>query len=187
MPRGRPLATAREQADERRLVEAAQRDPRRFADLYEENFERIYAYIATRVRDRAEAQDLTAEVFHRALENLKNFEWRGAPFAAWLYRIAANAIADHGKLAAREQTGDLPDPGAEPDYEEIERRAKIFRLVHDLPADQRRVIELRFVEGRGIRDVAAELGRSEGAVKQLQFRALQNLRDRWTESGERHG
>src|SRR5271168_3810331 len=97
-------AAARIDADysaERALIEAAQRDRSRFADLYEANFERVYAYIARRVRDRDQAQDLTADVFHSALKNLSRFEWRGAPFAAWLFRIAANAIASRGKRAAQ--------------------------------------------------------------------------------------
>ena len=72
---------------ERRLVEAAQRDPACFAQLYENNFERVYAFVARRVRDRDQAQDLTADVFHRALANLSRFQWRGTPFAAWLLRI----------------------------------------------------------------------------------------------------
>jgi RNA polymerase sigma-70 factor (ECF subfamily) len=90
-------------AGERRLVEAAQKDPGRFGELYENNFERVYAYIARRVGNREEAQDLTAEVFHQALANLARYEWRGLPFAAWLLRIASNAIADSWKSKAREQ------------------------------------------------------------------------------------
>jgi len=66
---------------ERLMIEAAQKDPRRFAELYEANFERIYAFIVRRVQDRHEAEDLTAEVFHHALANLSRFEWRGVPFA----------------------------------------------------------------------------------------------------------
>jgi RNA polymerase sigma-70 factor (ECF subfamily) len=65
-------------ANERLLIEAAQKDPRRFADLYEANFERVYAFIARRVHERADAEDLTAEVFHQALANLNKFAWRGA-------------------------------------------------------------------------------------------------------------
>lgn len=80
--------------DERQLIAAAQADPCRFAALYDLHFERVYAYVARRVGNRAEAEDVTAEVFQQALASLPRFEWRGAPFAAWLYRIAANAIAD---------------------------------------------------------------------------------------------
>ena len=163
--------------DERALVEAARRDPAKFAELYEIHFELIYAYIARRVRDRDVAEDLTSEVFHKALANLGSFEWRGAPFAAWLIRIAANAIADQSKRAAREAGNPGPELRSEPDMEAIENRARLFRLVGDLPADQKQVIYGRFVQQQSIREIAQELGRSEGAVKQLQFRALQNLRE----------
>jgi RNA polymerase sigma-70 factor (ECF subfamily) len=174
--------TAAGDLDERSLIEASQRDPRRFAELYEANFERVYAFAAARVRDRSEAQDVTSEVFHQALANLDRFEWRGVPFAAWLYRIAANAIADRAKRAGRERPLDASEPAVIAEQEETEMRAKVFRLVKDLPAEQARVIEMRFAGGESIRDVAKHLGRSEGAVKQLQYRALQTLRDRLGES-----
>jgi RNA polymerase sigma-70 factor (ECF subfamily) len=91
------------ESDERHLVEAAQRDPACFADLYERHFERVYAFVVRRVRDRSAAEDLTSEVFHQALANIRRFEWRGAPFGAWLLRIAANAIADRWQRMARER------------------------------------------------------------------------------------
>ena len=175
----RPAARVpRENADERLLVEAAQKDPAKFADLYELHFERIYAFVARRVNHRDKAEDVTSEVFHKALANLKTYEWRGLPFAAWLFRIAANAVADHSKRNAREITGsaDLSDPGSNPEQEAIEDRARLFRLVDRLPVEQKRVIFHRFVEQRSIKEIAQQLGRSEGAVKQLQFRALEKLR-----------
>jgi RNA polymerase sigma-70 factor (ECF subfamily) len=167
----------RTEPDERFLIEAAQRDPRRFADLYENHFDRVYAYVTLRVRDRSEAQDITSEVFHHALANLARFEWRGVPFAAWLYRIAANAVADQAKRAAREQTGDVPDVPVEPDLDDVDQRARVFALLGELPPEQERVLRMRFVEEKSIRDAAKEMGKSEGAIKQLQFRALQKLRD----------
>jgi RNA polymerase sigma-70 factor (ECF subfamily) len=172
------LTAPRTEANERRLIAAAQKDPRRFAVLYEQNFDRVYAYVAGRVRNRAEAEDLTAEVFQQALAHLSRFEWRGVPFRAWLLRIAANALADHWQRAVRERGSPLPaDPEAlRP--EEVEARARLFRLVRRLPPAQRRVIVLRFVEERSIREIAEALRRTEGAVKQLQFRALANLRAR---------
>jgi RNA polymerase sigma-70 factor (ECF subfamily) len=167
-------------AEERLMVEAAQHDPAKFADLYETHFERVYAFIASRVRDRHMTEDLTSEVFHKALANLRHYQWRGAPFAAWLIRIAANAIADQSKRSAREVPSpeDPPETAreAEPDLDAIEHRARLFRLVSQLPANQRRVIYQRFVEQLSIREIARRLGRSEGAVKQLQFRALESLR-----------
>ncbi|HET9712750.1 MAG TPA: RNA polymerase sigma factor [Pyrinomonadaceae bacterium] len=170
------------ESDERLLIEAAQGDPSRFAELYEQNFHRVYAYIARRVRDRAEIQDLTAHVFHQALANLGKFKWKGSPFAAWLYRIASNAIADQAKRKMRESS-EQANPAAENsvDLEEVERRARLFSAVDTLPDDQRRVIVMRFADEKSIREIADELGRSEGAVKQLQFRGLENLRNRLQE------
>lgn len=164
------------ETDERLLIEAAQRDPSRFAALYEANFERVYAFVVGRVHDRDVAQDVTAEVFHQALANLPRFQWRGVPFSAWLVRIAANTIADRWQRTNREQElppEELAEPGTDG---ELERRTMLFKLVDALPEDQRTVIVRRFVEQRSIREIARELGRSEGAVKQLQFRALQSMR-----------
>ncbi len=161
--------------DERLLIEAAQRDTSRFADLYEANVDRVYAFVSRRVRNRQEAQDLTSEVFHRALANLQRFEWRGAPFAAWLYRMAANAVADHYLEKARE--GNLPAEEISDDAMiDADRRAALTQCVDRLPKDQRHVIVMRFVEQRTIREIAEDLGKTEGAIKQLQWRAMQNLR-----------
>jgi RNA polymerase sigma-70 factor (ECF subfamily) len=168
---------ALQSGEERALIEAAKRDPGKFAELYELNLDRVYAYVSRRVRDRSIAEDITAEVFHHALANLQHFEWRGTPFAAWLFRIAANEIADRAVQLGREvsNAGDLP--GGE-DPEEVEERARLFRFVRGLPQDQRTVLEMRFVEGRSIRDIAERLNRTEGAIKQLQFRAVRSLRER---------
>jgi RNA polymerase sigma-70 factor, ECF subfamily len=177
---GRKPATKviREDAGERLLVEAAQKEPAKFGALYDVHFERIYAFVARRVRDRDKAEDLTAEVFHKALANLKSYEWRGTPFAAWLYQIAANAIADLSKFSARESGNveDSPEPSGGPEQEAAEAHGRLFRLVDKLPSQQRRVVFERFVEQRSIREIAQQLGKSEGAVKQLQFRALEKLR-----------
>jgi RNA polymerase sigma-70 factor (ECF subfamily) len=179
------------QADaERRLIEDAQKDPRLFGDLYENNFHRVFVFIMRRVRDRNEAEDLTSEVFHQALAGLPRFEWRGVPFAAWLFKIASNAIIDRAKRAAKEQgisnTLDPPADVTPHEFEDqIEERVRLFQLVDRLPAHQRLVIGMRFAEEKSIREIALALGRSEGAVKQLQFRALQNLRARLNdESGD---
>jgi RNA polymerase sigma-70 factor (ECF subfamily) len=167
-------------SDERLLIEAAQHDPSRFAELYESNFNRVYAFVVRRVSNREEAEDVTAEVFHQALLNLGRFQWRGVPFAAWLLRIAANSLADrwqraakHGEVQSPEALEDAQEPGADA---QVERRAMLFQLVDRLPADQRLVILRRFVSQKSVREIAQELGRSEGAVKQLQFRALATLR-----------
>src|SRR5256885_1983236 len=202
----------RSEADERRLVEAAQRDSACFGAVYERYFELVYGYVARRINDRGTTEDLTSEVFHKALANLPRFKWTGAPFGSWLLRIASNLIADRTKRAARQRTASLDsetDRGSGPraskgvdapsqpvgllprgasgppqsqqnDLEHAERRAHLFSLVNGLNEDQRRVVVLRFAEEKSIREVANELGRSEGAVKQLQFRALENLRKKFT-------
>ncbi len=179
------------EAEERRLIEAAQSDPARFADVYENYFALVYAYVARRLRNRAEAEDLTGEVFRKALSSLPRFKWRGAPFAAWLFRIASNMIADRSKRMAKEvpfdESGANAPGGSAPvskgaltsqqkDLEDSERRALLFQLVDELAEDQGRVLIMRFAEEKSIREIAGALGRSEGAVKQLQFRALENLR-----------
>lgn len=176
-------ADAARGAGEQGLVEAAQRDPAKFAALYELHFERVYAFAASRLRDRAAAEDVTSEVFHKALANLPSYEWRGVPFAAWLLRIAANAIIDHAKRAAREfpAPNDPPEPAADPDLQAselraVEHRAELFRLVGQLPEVQKQVVHERFVEQRSIREIAQRLGKTVGAIKQLQLRAVQNLR-----------
>ena len=176
--------------DERILVEAAQRDPSRFAELYERNFDRVYAYVSRRLADRSAVEDVTADVFRQALANLGQFEWRGTPFVAWLLRIAANAVTDQWRRVSREQPmvdADGPESGpADPaSIDAVECRALLFRVVRTLPADQRRVIEMRFAQEKGIREIARELNRSEGAVKQLQFRAIQNLRAQLRKSPEK--
>jgi RNA polymerase sigma-70 factor (ECF subfamily) len=173
--------------DERQLVEAAQRDPSQFAALYERHVGRVYAFVFVRVHDRDVAEDLTADVFHKALKNLGGFEWRGAPFGAWLIRIAANAVADRRRRPSREASS-APDardalealqapevPGALDDFED---RARLYRCVDELPEPQRTVIVERFAHERSLREVAAKLGKSEGAIKQIQLRALRTLRTR---------
>jgi RNA polymerase sigma-70 factor (ECF subfamily) len=170
------LKVVENDTDERFLVEAAQRDPSCFAELYEQNFNRVYAFIARRVATREEVQDLTAEVFHQALAGISGFEWRGAPFVAWLLGIAAHVLSAHWQRNRKRQeilAEDLELAGSDGS---IERRAMIFQLVESLPDDQRQVIVRRFVEQRSIKEIAQEFSRSEGAIKQLQLRALRNLR-----------
>jgi RNA polymerase sigma-70 factor (ECF subfamily) len=160
--------------DEHSLIEAAQKDRARFADLYEQNFERVYAFVLRLVRDRTEAEDVVSEVFTKALNGLDHYESRGVPFVAWLYRIARNVAADRARRAGRETA--LDDADEPSSFDDVERRALLFRLVDTLPPVQRDVIVKRFAEQRTIADVARELRRSEGAVKQLQLRAIESLR-----------
>jgi len=168
--------------DERLLIEAAQADPARFVELYDRNVDRVYAYVSRRAGSRSVAEDVTSEVFEQALTNLRKFEWRGVPFAAWLFRIAANALADHWKRQGRDSHELPPEIPDEREHQDLERRLGLFQLVDRLPDAQRQVIQMRFVEDRSIREVAVALDRSEGAIKQLQLRAIDTLRKGITES-----
>lgn len=161
---------------ERSLIAAARSDPSRFAELYENYFERVYAYVLRRVASRQEAEDVTSDVFHQALANIGKFEWRGAPFSAWLLRIAANSTADKWRKQAREQGNPGKEAGEDFDFEASSEQARLFRLVKELPAEQRLVIEMRFAEEKSINEIAEMIGKTEGAVKQLQFRGIKNLR-----------
>lgn len=170
------MKTVEREDDDRLQVEAAKNEPVRFAELYEQNFHRVYAFVARRV-SRDQAQDLTAEVFHQALASIGSFRWQGAPFISWLYGIAANVLSAHWQKFGR-GPAQLAEDWDQGGSEEIERRAILAELVESLMPDQRVVIVRRFIEQRSIREVAKELGRSEGAVKQLQLRALENLREK---------
>ena len=166
----------RETDDERLLIEAAQRDPRQFARLFERHAHRVYAFVARRVRDREEVEDITSEVFHQALKNLKRYEYRGVPFSAWLFKIAHHAIAQYGRDASRKQEAPLENAPEPVTDEDAERRAVLFDLLRTLPPDQQKVIRLRYAEQKNMREIAGEMDRSEAAVKQLHYRALENLR-----------
>ena len=124
------------ESDEKLVIETAQRDPRRFADLYRMHFDRVYAYIARRVATRSDAQDLTAEVFQQALAHLGRFEWRGVPFAAWLYRIAAHAVTDHHHRTVRDQHVPPNPPLGQDEHESAERGASLYRAVVNYLGDE---------------------------------------------------
>ena len=130
--------------------------------MYDGYVDRVYAYVSRRAGSRAVAEDITSEVFRQALANLPRCEWRGVPFAAWLYRMAANGVADYWRRRGRESQEPPPDLPDERVYEELERRISLFQLVDRLPDLQRRVIEMRFVEDKSVRDIAAMLDRTEG-------------------------
>ena len=161
---------------DRALIEAAQADPARFVEIYERYVDRIYAFVSRRTESRAVAEDITSHVFEQALSTIRSFEWRGIPVVAWLFRIASNALADHWRERARDARYEPPDVPDSREQEDIERRLALYQQVERLPDVQQQVIRMRFIDEKTIREVAAALGRSEGAVKQLQLRALQSLR-----------
>lgn len=177
--------------DEAALVAAAQRDPRDFAPLYDLYAERIYRYAYRRVGTHHDAEDVTAQTFQQALQALPNYEWRGLPFGAWLFRIAGNIINRRGRTGGREiAVEDVTVFGVSEEYDDdpVERvtrdetAGELLELVQTLPPDQQRVLVLKFSHGLKNREIGELMGRSEGAVKQLVHRALVNLRARLNQS-----
>lgn len=166
-------------------------DPDAWAEIYEECFPRIYRYIALRVRNRAEAEDLAEQVFLNALDSISSFKWRGVPVAAWLFRIAHNQVIDYQRKVAKSKT---PLPLDESllkddiDPEEVAARNldinRVVQAMGQLTKAQRDVIELRFVGELTTAEVAKILGKSEGAVKVLQHNALASLRRILSEAGQ---
>ena len=173
--------SAAELEAERLLIEAAQRDRAAFAPLYERYVDQIFAYVHTLTRNRELAEDVTAATFAKALEDLPRFEWRGVPYSAWLYRVAANLVARQARRPAfLELDGNQAASGASPEAE-VEARARadeVRAAVAQLPDDQRQAVLLRFGGDLRNREIAEIMGRSEGAVKLLTFRAMTSLRRR---------
>jgi len=165
--------------DERDLIRRArQRDADAFSELYRQHIDRIFRYVLLRVGDDALAEDLTSEVFVRALESLSAYEDRGAPFAAWLYRIANARVVDHWRSAQRANmsldTDDAEMPVEMPANDVIVYKTLAESLTR-LTSEQQEVIILKFIEGYNIAEIAQITGRTEGAVKALQHRALASL------------
>lgn len=175
------------QADDAALVRAARDAPEAFAALYVRHYPAVFAFASRRAGDMMQAEDITSQTFVRALGALGRFQDCGAPFVAWLLRIAANEVAEQGRRRARrerltawagEGTGSLAGMDTMDQAADWERAAWLRSHLATLSADQRRVVWLRFWEDRTVDDVAAQIGRSPGATKQLLHRALKTLRER---------
>ncbi len=180
-----------ERADEKRLLAQAQRgDGEAFAQLYREHVQVIFRYVMHRVSDPALAEDITGDVFTKALEGLAKYRDQGKPFIAWLYRIAHARVIDHYRRTNRRPTES--DVDNEPiavetdlDTDMLRRQAAktLNRAIADLTEDQQQVIILRFIEGYRIEAVAEIMGKQPNAIKALQFRALRALASRLERSG----
>jgi len=173
--------TPAELEEERLQILAAQRDRAAFAPLYERYVDQIYAYVFTLTRDKEQAEDVTAATFAKAIEELPRFEWRGVPYSAWLYRVASNLVTRERRRPGWIEldphlAANVTDPADV--VERIDRDATLRGAVAELPADQRQVVMLRFGGDMTCREIGDLMGRSEGAVKLLTFRALTALRRR---------
>ncbi len=170
--------------DEENLVRRAkQQDQMAFAQLYEEHFDRIYRYVALRIGDNAEAEDMTQQVFLKALRSISSFKWTGAPFAAWLFRIAHNQVVDYVRKRKKRVADPLDESllvsSDDNPQQLVERNLDIERLLSatgQLTEAQRQVVSLRFTSELPIAEVARIMGKSQGAVKALQHSAIVALR-----------
>lgn len=184
-PRGTPARGPEEQARIRALVALAQDGDREaFGQLYDLYVDTVFRYLLVRVGDRQLAEDLTAETFIRALRRIDGFTWQGRDLAAWLVTIARNLVADHVKSARfrfEVTTDDMRDADERVDAPDDEvltrlRDERIVEAIRGLGSDQAECITLRFLQGLSLAETAEVLGRSQGAVKQLQLRAIRALR-----------
>ena len=170
--------------DEDLLIDQAKTDPEAFGKLYEQYVDKIYSYVYYRIGNHHDAEDLTAKVFHRALNHIPNYNHRGAPFAAWLYRIAHNLVAnwhrDHQrrKVVGLEQIKfsgnrqETPHQAAERTNE----RELLLTAIQKLPPERQELLMLKFAERMSNAEIGQVMGRSEGAIKSLYHRTLVSLK-----------
>jgi RNA polymerase sigma-70 factor (ECF subfamily) len=167
-------------AEEAELVrKARRREPEAWAQIYDRNYTFIYRYFYARLHNQAEAEDLAAQCFLRALAGIGGYSYRGKPILAWLYRIAANLAADRIKDRLRRSTAVLDESavsGLQAGPEAAIENLDLLRAIDSLKRAQREVIILRFLMSLPTREVARMLGKSEAAVHSLQVRAVEALR-----------
>jgi RNA polymerase sigma-70 factor, ECF subfamily len=175
------MAPGEEEAEERLIGRARELDEAAWATIYQRHAPQVYAYIYFRIGDQHVAEDLTSDVFVRAVNGIKRYSYRGTPLLAWLYRIAHNVTADHRKSAAKHAARTAP--GVLPEVEETrddlrarDEREDMLAAIRRLTPDQQQVVILRFYRGMSSAEVAAVIGKPEGAVKALQTRAVRALR-----------
>jgi RNA polymerase sigma-70 factor, ECF subfamily len=169
--------------DVRELVSRAQAGDREaLEELYLLHFDRIYAYLQMTVGNRHDAEDLTNQTFVKMLESIERFQWRKVPFSAWLFRIAHNLAMDHFRAHRRwqpEEEPPEPEHLAEHSAEDAALHSigdrSMLEMIESLSIDQQQVLTLKFVFGFSNAEVATILGKTEGAVKSLQHRALASL------------
>ena len=178
------VAKPPESADRiRSLVERAQEGERdALEELYLLHFDRIYSYLHMSVGNRHDAEDLTTQTFLKMLEAIGRFRWRSAPFSAWLFRIAHNLAMDHFRATKRTQPEEeVPEPPGSEEASAEEQamhsigRQSMLELIENLSPEQQQVLTLKFVFNFPNAEVATILGKSEGAIKSLQHRALASL------------
>ena len=175
--------------DEQQLVARAKQDKEAFGQLYEQYVDRIYSYVYYRMGDSAEAEDLTAKIFMRAMKHIPTYTDQGVPFSAWLYRIARNLVANWHRDRQRRRTIALDDiahwhvGGESPEFiaQWQEERETLLIALRQLPADRQELLILKFVDRLSNAEIGDIMGRSEGAIKSLYHRTLLALREELTQ------
>lgn len=172
---------------EAELIERAKTDPDAFGELYEKYIERIYNYVYFRVGSVHDAEDLTARVFLKALNNLSRYRFVGLPFSAWLYRIAHNLIANHHRDQSRRREIPIEDmavvniparlPAIDASMGRAQEAEALWKMINDLSPQKRELILLKFVEKLSNSEIAAVLNKSESAIKSLYHRTLLEMRE----------
>jgi RNA polymerase sigma-70 factor (ECF subfamily) len=169
--------------EESALIERAKTDREAFGMLYERYVDRIYNYVYYRTGNSHDAEDLTARIFYRAIQHIGNYQDQGAPFAAWLYRISRNMVANwyrdnkNDRLLPLESAHNRGDgPGPEAVVETMEDREVLLAAIRQLPPERQELLILKFVERMPNAEIGQIMGRTEGAIKLLYYRTLQALR-----------
>jgi RNA polymerase sigma-70 factor (ECF subfamily) len=171
--------------DESALIARAKSDKEAFGQLYEIYVDKIYNYVYYRTGNVADAEDLTARIFFRAMGHIDKYDDRGIPFSAWLYRIAHNLVANWHRDRSRRKIISLDDiaqwriEGDSPELSTqlLEDRAMLLAAVRRLPADRQELLILKYVERLSNAEIGDIMGRSEGAIKSLYHRTLLSLRE----------
>ena len=171
--------------EEEMLGRASRGDRDAFGSLYERYAERIYNYVYYRTGNLHDAEDLTARVFQRAMNHIRNYTDRGVPFSAWLYRIAHNLVANWHRDRSRKQEiplSDLPvvvskEERPESQLVRTQDQESLMQLIRRLTPERQTLLILKFVEDLSNAEIGQIMGRSEGAVKSLYHRTLLSLRD----------
>jgi RNA polymerase sigma-70 factor (ECF subfamily) len=171
--------------DENALVERAKTDSEAFGILYECYVNKIYNYIYYRVGNQHDAEDLTARTFHRALNHIERYVNQGAPFSAWLYRIAHNLVANWHRDQSRRKLVSLEDikliiqrrDGPDQMTEQRDEKDQLLAIIQRLPSERQQLLILKFAHGLSNAEIGQVMGRSEGAIKSLYHRTLLSLRE----------
>lgn len=169
---------------EAELVARAGREPAAFGRLYEMHVRKIYNYIYYRTGNHYDAEDLTAQVFFRALEHIDRYQERGAPFSAWLYRIAHNVVANwhrsrnRSEIVSLEEVAGMLAHGDDPHrvVEHSESQELLLQIIRGVPSERQQLLILKFVARYSNQQIGQIMGRSEGAIKSLYHRTLLSLR-----------